>query len=437
MKKYFSISVFSFLLLTTCSDKKNIASSNDYEIFFNSDIIKKEEKSIKEEHSFWQQRLQRDTGNFVDMMKLASVHLRLFKLKGEINDLLAGDSLLKASAAKLGNYDPDILFAISQNSITQHKFRDAALYNELAQKSKGDIYTVRLLEFDANMELGMYHNASRGLATLKDKSSFDYLIRRAKLEDHKGNLDEAIEWMEQAFEKVKNKDKGLYNKGLYCWALSNLGDMYGHAGRIQESYNAYLEVLRKDSSYIYALKGIAWIAYSHDKNTAEAKHILHYILSQTKMPELWLTLAEIEEWEGNEAKKNEYVRIFLDEIGKPGYGDMYNKYLIKIYLEELKDLARALAIAEKEVNNRTTPETFDWLAWVFYKKGENEKAFSFAKNNVNRQTFEPSAILHTALIFAANGKKKEARRMLEECLESSFELGPLQTKKIKKQLSSL
>jgi tetratricopeptide (TPR) repeat protein len=155
------------------------------------------------------------------------------------------------------------------------------------------------------------------------------------------------------------------------------------------------------------------------------------------MPVLWLTLAEIEEWEGNGVKKNEYVQIFLDEMQKSGYGDMYNKYLIEIYLEELKDPAKALAIADKEVNNRPTPETFDWLAWVLYKQGENEKAFSFAKNNVNRQTFEPDAVLHTALIFAANGKKREARLMLEECLESSFELGPLRTKKMKKQLSSL
>lgn len=432
MKKYFSIPVFSLLLFTACSDKKHIAFPNDYAIFLNETVIGKEVQRINEERLFWQQRLQKDTGNFVDMMKLASVHLRFFKLKGEISDLHTGDSLLKASAAKLNNNDPDMLFAISQNSIVQHKFRDAALYNESAQKAKGDMYTVRLLEFDAGMELGLYQNASRSLATLKNKSSFDYLIRLAKLEDHKGNLDKAIELMEQAFEKVKNKDKGLY-----CWALSNLADMYGHAGRIQESYDAYLDVLRKDSSYIYALKGIAWIAYSHDKNTAEAKHILHYILSQTKMPVLWLTLAEIEEWEGNEIKKNEYVRDFLDEIQKPEYGDMYNKYLIEIYLDEVKDPAKALAIADKEVNNRPTPETFDLLAWTLYKKGENEKAFSFAKNNVNRRTFEPNAVLHTALIFAANGKKKEARQMLEECLESSFELGPLQTKEIKKQLESL
>ena len=67
----------------------------------------------------------------------------------------------------------------------------------------------------------------------------------------------AIKLMEQAFEKVKNA-----GKILVLLDLSNLADMYGHAGRVKEAYDAYINVLNKDSSYIYALKGIAWIAYS-------------------------------------------------------------------------------------------------------------------------------------------------------------------------------
>lgn len=432
MKHFLSLLMLAVAAVSGCSEKSNIVCPGDYAAFFDSEAIKKQELSINQERSFWQIRLQRDTGNFVDMMKLASTHLRLFKLKGNIADLHAGDSLLAVSAAKLNYQDPGMLFAISQNYITQHRFNDAALYVGAAEKAKADKYTSMLLGFDADMELGLYQHANRKLASLKDQSSFDYLVRKAKMEDHKGNLDEAIELMEQAFEKVKHKDKNLY-----CWTKSNLADMYGHAGRIKESYNAYLDVLRKDSSYIYALKGIAWIAYSHDHNTKEAKRILQYIVSQTNMPVIWLTLAGIEEWEGNDNCKNEYIRMFLDEVQKPGYGDMYNKYLIDICLEELADPDRAITIAKKEVNNRPTPETFDWLAWSLYKDGEVRKAFAFAKDNVNRQTFEPGAILHTAQIFAASGKKNEARRMLKQCLESSFELGPLQTQQVKKMLAVL
>jgi tetratricopeptide (TPR) repeat protein len=149
---------------------------------------------------------------------------------------------------------------------------------------RGDAYTW-LLEFDTKMELGDITMASEKIESIKDKSSFDYLIRKAKLEDHKGNLDGAITLMEQAFEKVKNK-----TSGLYCWALSNLGDMYGHAGRVEDSYHAYLNVLQKDSGYIYALKGIAWIARMIVMR--RSKRIYQFMLSQTDMPDLYLTLGK-------------------------------------------------------------------------------------------------------------------------------------------------
>lgn len=172
--------------------------------------------------------------------------------------------------------------------------------------------------------------------------------------------------MEQAFEEVKP----LNSKSMYCWIMSNLGDMYWHAGRMQESYKAYLGVLQKDTSYIHALKGIAWIAYSHDNNTVEAKRILLYILSQTKMPDLYITLAEIAEWEGDIAHKEIYIRKFLSEVEQSVYGEMYNKYLIKTYIS-LNQFDRAQAIAEREVNSRPTPETYDWLAWTCFKKAIN------------------------------------------------------------------
>ncbi len=432
MLKHFLLPFVALSFLTACSYKKDLVQPDDYNAFLKNGPIQKKVQQTRQELGFWQQRLQRDSGNFVDMLEIASAHLRLFRLTGEINDLKTGDSLLKRSAAKLKNSDPEILFALSQTAVTQHQFRDAAIYSEAAQKANGDLYTARLLGFDAGMELGQYNDALLKLETLKEKSSFDYLIRKAKAEDQKGNLTRAIELMELAFEKVKDK-----KKDLYCWALSNLGDMYGHAGRTRESYDAYIKVLQKDSSYIYALKGIAWIAYSHDQNTREAKRILHYILSQAKMPELYLTLAEIEEWEGNMQKKKEYIDRFIAEVVRPEYGDMYNKYLIGIYTTRAGEVEKALILAQKEVANRATPETMDWLAWVHFKRGETDLAFNIALNSVYKKNFEPDAVFHTALIFAAKGKRKEAKKMLEQCLESSYEMGPLATKEIKEKLAAL
>ncbi len=422
----------SLSILASCQQKQSITNNKDYSGYLRDGVVVDEVKKINGEISFWQRRLQMDTGSYVNMLKLASNHLRLFKLSGNIQSLRSGDSLLKASSAKLNNKEPEILYSLSQASITQHQFLQAAAYTEVAGKANGDLYTIRLLEFDASMELGKYREAYQSLESLKDKSGFDYLIRKAKWEDYRGNLDEAILLMEKAFLKIENK-----NKDLTCWALSNLGDMYGHAGRIQESYQSYLNVLQMDPSNLYCLKGIAWIAYSHDGNTAEAKRILDYILTQTEMPDLKLVLAQIAESEGNTAEKQRLLNEFVATVTKPGYGDMYNKYLIEIYSEEWKEYDRALVLAEKELQNRFTPETCDWVAWTLFNKGDLPKALEYAKGHVYKRTFEPGAVMHTAFIYAANGNNQEAKKMLEECLESSFELGPVATLQLKEKLRTL
>jgi tetratricopeptide (TPR) repeat protein len=236
--------------------------------------------------------------------------------------------------------------------------------------------------------------------------------------------------MERALLKLQHSN----NISLYCWALSNLGDMYSHAGRIKEAYSAYLQVLKKDPSYQYVLKGIAWIAYAHDRNTKEAKRLINFILSGTNAPDLLLRLGEIEAYEGNEEEQKKFVTQFLSTVANPEYGDMYNKYLIEVYTER-KNFDEAERIAQKEITNRPTPETFSWLAWVYFKKGDLEKAHTIYNNYVKARDFEPVSLYRGAYILKAVGRNNEAKKLFEESLESSFELGPVTTKIIKEGLA--
>ena len=395
-------------------------------------VIEKEVSKANVELNFWKDRLAADTGNFLNMKELAAHHNQLFKLTGDVKELNIADSLLRLSTKKINNKEASILYALSQNSITQHRFDEAYHFNLAAEKTNSDAYINNLLHFDASMELGKYYEASEKIADLKDKKSFDYLIRKAKLEDHHGKIEKAIELMEQASAFIKDK-----RKSAYLWSLSNLADMYGHAGRIKDAYYTYIKVLEMDSSNLYCLKGIAWIAYSHDKNTAEAKRILNFILSQTNMPDINLVLAEIAGWEGDNKNKQEYIKEFLHEVSKPGYGYMYNKYLIHLYTSDLKAYDKALSIALDEIKRRPTPETYNWLAYVYFNKGETGKAFETVRDHVYKRTFEPDAMMNIGLIYAETGKKDEAKKILAECLESSFELGPVATTQIKEKLKSL
>ena len=416
-------------MLNACSNKK-ITNSRDYSAFLSDNKrMEKQLGKINDEIKFWENKLIKDTGNFVDMLQLAANHVKRFKTNGNVADLHIADSFYAICLSKVKTSDPEIYFSVSQNAITQHRFNDAWESLVIADSIGVNPYILRLLRFDAAMEIGLYPQASANIEKL-DKKNFDYLIRKAKLEDHEGDLDNAIKLMEQALKDVEAKNR----KPLVHWAKSNLADMYGHAGRVEEAYKYYVDILKEDSSYLYALKGIAWIAYSHDHDTKEAKRIINYILSQTNMPDLNLMLAEIEEWEGNKDEKKKYIDKFLSEVEKPGYGNMYNKYLITIYTKDKQEYDKALAIAEKEVSSRPTPETYSWLAWVNFKMGDKQKAYELVKKYVVGKDFEPESQLHAAYILKAQGEISKAKQLLSDCLESSFELGPVTSEEIRKNL---
>ena len=415
-------------LLYSCSGKQ-LAQPKDYNAYLTTTHLDKAVEKNRTEIYFWQARVEKDATSYVNLLELGYHYLHLHKLKGDVAHLAMGDSLLKVAAAKLNNSDPEMLQALSQAAITQHQFQQAAQYNKLAFEKDASPYIHSLLQFDVGMELGQYGQAKAALNKVKDRTSFDMLIRQAKYSDHTGDLESAIVLMETAFEKVKETNK----TALYCWALSNLADMYGHAGRIADSYAAYLQVLQKDPAYLYALKGIGWIAYAHDKNMAEAKRIFNFINEQTHNPEMYLTLAEIAEYEGNMVEKNKWIEQFVNTVTQPQYGVLYHKDLIEIYTGEKLHLEKAFRLATGEVESRPTPETYSWLAWVHLRKGDAAKAYQLFNLHVKGRSFEPEVLLKGAYIMEVAGLQKEAEAYFKECLASEFELGPVTTSALQKR----
>jgi lipopolysaccharide biosynthesis regulator YciM len=428
MKNILFYSVF-LVTFISCNKKNNIAQSKDYEVFLNSTFHTNQLKQTNEEIGFWNNKLVADTGSYVNMMQIGLNLLSRFKTSGEVNDLHTADSLFERSGSKINNKESSIYFALSQNAITQHKFNEAEAYLQKAEKVGAEVYTINLVKFDINMELGRYNEAQYCLNNISKKNkNLDYIIRKSKFEDHLGHSKESIEYMEQAYDIVKNINK----KSLSNWVVTNLADMYSHEGRLDDAYKMYLRSLQLDSANLYALKGIAMICYSNDQNSYEAKRIINFILSNTDTPDLYLTLAEISEWEGDVNGKQKYIDTFLSKINTPLYGNMYNKYLIEIYLNDKLDITKGLSIAEHEMTNRATPETYSWLAFANYKNNNIAKANELINNYVLNKTFEPEA-LYIASVILSNSNKPLAQKLRKQCKESQFELGPLKLTKLKQE----
>ena len=437
MKKQLLGITLIFSLLNFCTlfkQEDKITNREDYEQYLNPAKEKVQLKRIDTEIAFWQERFRSSSDDIVARAKIASLLTQRFSYSGDIHELHRADSIYHLVNNLNRKNSSGTFRAMAANCVTQHKFLQAQLYIDSALTLGDDKYQSVLMEFDIALELGNKIRAEKALNSLPDKNDFSYLIRESKYKDHvEGNLNEAILSMERAWEKIKDGN----NNAVKLWTKSNLGDLYGHANRFKKSYQCYLDVLTKDPEYYHALKGIAWLAYSKDKNVVEAKRIIHYLRQQHPVPDYDLLLSEIASFENKPIEKLNWEQQFIRKISNVMYGDMYNKYLFNLQANELNDPKAALALAEKETGNRRTGEAFSWLAWAYLKNGQKEKALKMAQYYVEEKCFEPDAVYYLGKIYLANGNTKLAKKYLEEAYESSYELGPSATKEIKEALKQL
>jgi tetratricopeptide (TPR) repeat protein len=208
--------------------------------------------------------------------------------------------------------------------------------------------------------------------------------------------------------------------------------MYGHDGQIRKSYQTYLRALENDPADMHALKGIAWIAFSHDQNTEEAKRILQFLQTVHPIPDYELLLAEIAAFENDSVAQKDHEAKFLSRAGLPMYGNMYKKYICELQSSS----PESIDIARAEIQERPHPLSYDLLAWTSFQNGETKQALDLVETHVLNQTEEPTALLHSGLILKANGQQQKARKYLLAALESEFELGPVAADEIRTQLTN-
>ncbi len=388
-------------------------------------------KFIDAEITFWMQRLQRNPEDIVSETKLAKLYSSRYHYSGKIAEVKKSDSLYKKANLLQSKNASGIYRSLAANCVTQHNFKQAQLYLDSALALGDDKILSLQQQFDVALELGDEALAKGILYKTGGKNDFSYLIRKAKYSDHaEGNLDEAISTMETALDKIIELD----NKELYCWAKTNLGDMYSHANMFTDAYRCYTDVLKKDDHYYHALKGIAWLSFSHDKDTEEAKNIITWLKQHHPVPDYELILAQITAYENDTVAEKIHTNKFIAEVQRPEYGDMYNKYLFYLYSDKLNKPDMAMKIALTEINNRPTAESYNLLCWAYYKKGDIAKALQTAKQYVESKCFEPDAVYHLGVLYKAAGDAAKAKKYLKEAGESSFELGPWYAEQIKTAL---
>jgi hypothetical protein len=421
------ILVFATYLIVSCETKSSqITNQNDYNTYLDS----KDSKSLdfaKAEIDFWQKKFDAAPDQITFLSQIASNYSKLFEITGNIDYLIKTEELLLKSNEAFKYSSVGTIRSLGRNYISQHRFKEALiLANKALAIGEGMKETQKLL-FDVNMELGNYTEAEKNLNAIQNFNDFDYLIRISKWSDHIGDLKKAISFMEKAKVITEKND----NKDLKIWTYSNLGDLNGHDGNIKASYDYYLKTLALEPNHSYALKGIAWIAFSYEKNTTEAKRIIDKVSLKHNTPDFYLLKSKIANFEKNTLEKNENLEKYFKMVENKKYGAMYNKYNTLLFADNKITAQKALEIAKVEVQHRPTPDSYDLLAWAYYNLGDEKKALEIEEKYVYGKSHEPMLNYHLAIIYKANNKPEEVALIKEELKGSVYELGPIFNNKIK------
>ncbi|RKE94794.1 tetratricopeptide repeat protein [Ichthyenterobacterium magnum] len=413
------ISAFMF----SCNSNK-VTKTEDYKAYLTTTI---DHSELMANANLWTEKLEKAPNQFPYLSKRVNAYTQIFNTTGNIDFLIKAEKDLNSAIEMTNRKFPAFLKSLAANYISQHRFKEALVLLKEADASGEKRNGTKKMFFDVHLELGNYLAAEAYLKQIKNTSDFDYLIRLAKWEDHKGNLEGAIKQMEKATAIAEASNL----KGIKQWSYTNLADFYGHAGEIKKSYNHYLKALKLDPNDAYAKKGIAWITYSYENNTNEALNILNHISTYYKAPDYDLLKAEIAEYTNDKELKSSALNDYKSAVQNKQYGDMYNAYNVMVYNDELLLPEQALEIAKHEVESRPTPQSYDLLAWSYFKKGDVEKANAIVEKFIEGQTYEPTVLYHIAEIYKAAGKTDKVKELKSELVASLYELGPTMVPKIK------
>ncbi len=411
------------IFLSACQPKeKRVTHVIDYDKYLVATPVKTTSKYFE----LWNSKIEPDSMQLLSFGIVGGEYSRYFQESGDIQYLKKAEKALKRAkdiaAIGKGGY----FRALARNYISQHRFKEALQLADSARAIGSSINATHGLLFDIEMELGNYQNAGKYLDSIKNLSDFGYLIRLAKWNDHKGDLNTTIKFMELAKAKaIKSK-----SKALMLWAYTNLADYLGHAGRIEDSYVHYLKALELDPQNSYAKKGIAWIVFSYEKNPEEALRILDSVTKNYRAPDYFLLKAEIAEYMGNQLNKLDNLDQYFNSVKNPAYGVMYNAYNVRMYLEETGQYEKALQISQSEVNNRPTPKSYSFLAFSYLKLGETDKALKIVEQYIDGKTAEPAILYYAAEIYKAAGRNDKVTELKSDLLAAAYELGPLLENKI-------
>lgn len=385
-------------------------------------------KSTEDELQFWKARIDPKLPGIVNESKYAGMLIARFHLLGDVKDIRSADSTLRKADTLFNHKEPGPSFSLVGYAILQHRFKEADEYLHKAKAIGIKKYESLALSVDVDFELGRYSNAALQLRQMQPSGDYGYYFRLSKQEHYNGALDSSIKAMLHAAELVAGSPY------LEQVTLSNVADLYIHAGDLQQAGKYYMQCVRMNAADFHSITGLGWIALVHDKNDSLAERIFRFVASKNQLPDPLFKLVQVAAAKGDSVLQLQYAQQFEKRATDSLYGNMYNKYLIELYTGILNNPQKAVALAQKELDNRATPQTYAWYAWSLVTAGNKAEAYKVYEQHVSGKPLEGLELYQMGKLMQALDKGYNAQQFFKEAYKNKYDLSPGIVKDIEKVL---
>lgn len=253
----------------------------------------------------------------------------------------------------------------------KHEFAKALQAAQALRRRMPDDVLVYGFLADAHAELGNYKEAEEAVQWMLDlrPGNVPALTRAAYLRELFGDIDGAIELMDQAYRRtspLEVEDR--------AWILAQLAHLHLISQRTESAERALAEALKLFPGYHYALGGLAEVRTAQGRH-AEAAGLLEQRYRAAPHPENLYALAEALRRAGRRREAAAAFARFEREARREMDGaDNANRELIFYYAGQGKKPAEALRIARSEIARRRDVHTLHAYAWALHVNGRQREA---------------------------------------------------------------
>lgn len=289
--------------------------------------------------------------------------------------------------------------------LSQHHFAEGLAIATKAREANPDNAFIYGILTDANVELGNYKEAIADadwmVSIRPDIRSYS---RISYLREIHGDIPGAIEAMEMAVEAGAPGDEATE------WCRVQLGRLFEYEGDLQKAEGCYQTSIQNRKQYGYAFAGLGRLAANKKDYT---RAISYYMQADSLVKDYVFReeMADLYEESGQGDKAKATVKSLLDDMNKEAsasssdenIGHYADRELALLYVKA-GDLDKALDHAMLEYKRR--PKNIDvneTVAWVYYKRGEGEKAVKYLQEALKTGSKNPNLLHRSELIYKMVG----------------------------------